>query len=129
MFKLKALLALAALALTGAVLPGSAQAQGYGYRYYDGPPPPPPPGYYGDRPFRGPLGPGQIVRRLARQGYSYVAIVNQRRDVYIARAENRRGWNVILVVDAFTGEVLRQRPVNDGWRGPRDGWGGDWRRW
>ncbi len=129
----KPLLVLAALAVAAATIPATAEAQGYGYRYNDGPPPPPPRGYYdGVRPWppiRMPLGPREIIRKLRWQGYSNIDILNRRRDVYIMRAENRRGWDVMLVVDAFSGDVLRQRPVDDGWRGPRGGWGGDWRRW
>lgn len=136
----KAILAFAALAVAGAALPGAAQAQDYGYRSFDGPPPPPPgyygdrpppppPGYYGDRPFRGPLSPRGIYRKLRSQGFSNIEIVNQRRDVYIVRAQSRRGWDVVLVVDAFSGDVVRQRPADDGGRGPRDGWDGGGHRW
>ncbi|MCX5496812.1 hypothetical protein OSH11_19050 [Kaistia dalseonensis] len=102
--------------------------QGYqgGGRGYEGP-------RGGDyRPARPyPLGPREIVQRLRYQGYRQVDIINQRRDVTIVRAM-ARGRDLILVVDAFSGDVLRQRVADDGWRGDRvwhGGWGQDWRRW
>jgi hypothetical protein len=77
------------------------------------------------------LGPRQIARALRSQGYRNIEIVNQRRDVTIARAM-ARGRDFILVVDARSGDVLRRRSADDGWRGDRGwhgGWGNDWRRW
>lgn len=87
---------------------------------------------------RGDRGPGwgfrsqrHLARSLRYQGYYNIDIVKQRGDVTIVRAASR-GRDVILVVDSRSGDVLRARPVGDGWRGDRGwhgGWGMDWRRW
>ncbi len=76
------------------------------------------------------LPPWQLARSLRHRGYYDVEILRERRDVTIVRAA-ARGRDVILVVDARSGDVLRQRPA-DGWgqgRGWHGGWGQDWRRW
>lgn len=86
----------------------------------------------GGRPARAyPLDPRQISQRLRYQGYRHVDVINQRRDVTIVRAE-ARGRDFILVVDAYSGDILRRRAADDGWRGGNGwhgGWGQDWRRW
>lgn len=81
-----------------------------------------------DRDWR--LSPRQIARSLRYRGYYDIEIIRQRPDVAIVRA-SARGRDMIVVVDARSGDVLRQRPA-DGWgsgRGWQGGWGQDWRRW
>ncbi|HWJ73498.1 MAG TPA: hypothetical protein VNX29_10065 [Kaistia sp.] len=94
-------------------------------------PPPPPPGRFGPPPVYAPapdwrMPPWQLVRTLRHRGYYDVEILRERRDVTIVRAA-ARGRDVILVVDARSGDVLRQRSADD-W-GQGRGWGQDWRRW
>ncbi|MBZ9938787.1 hypothetical protein LB518_20995 [Mesorhizobium sp. BR1-1-16] len=93
--------------------------------------PPPPPGRFGAPPAYAPqpdwrMPPWQLVRTLRHRGYYNVEILRERRDVTIVRAA-ARGRDVILVVDARSGDVLRQRSADD-W-GQGRGWGQDWRRW
>ncbi len=76
------------------------------------------------------LPPWQLARSLRYRGFYDVEILRERRDVTIVRAA-ARGRDFILVVDARSGDVLRQRPAEGwgqggGWHG---GWGQDWRRW
>lgn len=134
---------LATSALVGALLvPLAAQAQDYrfeggrgGYEDgrggYNGPRGSGPrDGYRNDR-RRYPLSPREIHRAVRAQGYRDVDILRDRRDVSIVRAVARgREW--ILVVDAYSGDILRRRIVDNGWRRDRGwhgGWGEDWRRW
>ncbi|SHG36500.1 hypothetical protein SAMN02745157_4127 [Kaistia soli DSM 19436] len=112
---------------------GYQEAGESGWRGDDGGffPPPPPPGRFGPPPVYAPapdwrMPPGQLVRTLRHRGYYDVQIIRERRDVTIVRA-GARGQDVILVVDARSGDVLRQRPADD-W-GQGRGWGQDWRRW
>ncbi|BCP55014.1 hypothetical protein K32_36310 [Kaistia sp. 32K] len=113
--------------------PMAAQAQDYRFEggrggYEDGRGGPRPV-YRDDR--RYPLSPRQIFRAVRSQGYYDVNIIRDRRDVSIVRA-SARGRDFILVVDAYSGDILRRRVVDNGWRGDRGwhgGWGDDWRRW
>jgi len=129
---------LATSALVGALLlPVAVQAQDYRFEGGRG-------GYNDDRGFRDDrnyrrpppprrqLDARQIHRVLARQGYARIDIVNRRGDAYIVRAIGPRGRDVILVVDSWSGEILRRRAIQNDWRGDRGwhgGWGNDWRRW
>ena len=67
--------------------------------------------------------PWRLARALNWQGYRHVRILDEKRDVTIVRA-SARGRDLILVVDARSGDVIRQRPA-DGWRGGGNGpgWG------
>lgn len=130
---------LAAAALFGALtVPMAAQAQDYrfeggrgGYedgRGYNGPRGN---GYRDNRHRRHALSPRELYRAIRSQGYRDIDIIRDRRDVKIARA-SARGREFILVVDAYSGEILRRRVVDNGWRRDRGwhgGWGDDWRRW
>jgi hypothetical protein len=134
---------LAASALIGAlVVPLAAQAQDYrfeggrgGYQDgrggYGGPRDGYRDGYRGERPRRQPLSTRELYRAVRSQGYRDIDVIRDRRDVSIVRAVARgREW--ILVVDAYSGDILRRRVVDNGWRRDRGwhgGWGDDWRRW
>src|SRR5690606_30981636 len=113
--------------------PMAAQAQDYRFEggrggYEDGRGGP---RYRDDRPRRHQLGPRQIHRAVRAQGYRDIDILRDRRDVLIVRAVARgREW--ILVVDSDSGDILRRRVIDNGWRRDRGwhgGWGDDWRRW
>ena len=124
---------LAASALIGALLvPLAAQAQDYRFEGGRGGPrgPGPRDDYRNDR-RRYPLSPRELYRAVRAQGYRDIDILRDRRNVSIVRAVARgREW--ILVVDAYSGDILRRRIVDNGWRRDRGwhgGWGEDWRRW
>ncbi|WP_018181411.1 hypothetical protein [Kaistia granuli] len=134
---------LATTALIGALAaPMAAQAQDYrfeggrgGYEdgrgRYEGPRGAGPRDGYRDDRRRRPLGTRELYRAIRYQGYRDINVIRDRRDVSIVRA-SARGRDFILVVDAYSGEVLRRRLVDNGWRGERGwhgGWGDDWRRW
>jgi hypothetical protein len=125
----------AASALIGAlIVPLGAQAQEYRFEggrggYEDGRGGPP--RYREERMRRGPLGARQIHRVVRAQGYRNIEILRERRDATIVRA-TARGREWVLVVDAYSGDILRRRAVDRGWRRDRGwhgGWGDDWRRW
>ncbi|MBB99550.1 MAG: hypothetical protein CML67_08440 [Rhodobacteraceae bacterium] len=74
------------------------------------------------------LGPRRIVRKLHRKGFRNISRVRARGDIYVVRADGRRGAPLRLVVDAYSGQVIG-RTVLGGRRwggghrgGPR--WGG-----
>ncbi len=55
---------------------------------------------------------GQIVRRLERRDFVVHSVrYKARRDVYVVGARDPYGARVRLVVDPYTGEILRSRPV------------------
>jgi hypothetical protein len=126
---------LAASALAGALFaPMAAQAQDYRFEggrggYEDGRGGPP--RYRDDRPRRHSLSPRELYRAVRAQGYRDIDVIRDRRDVSIVRAAARgREW--VLVVDAYSGDILRRRVIDNGWRRDRGwhgGWGDDWRRW
>lgn len=82
------------------------------------------------------LGPRQIAHRLYRQGFRDIRAIRARGDVYVVRAEGRRGLPVRLVVDAFSGEIIGRTVLDNrhgyghGFR-PGAGWHfgveGNWR--
>ncbi|SDU36002.1 hypothetical protein [Stappia sp. ES.058] len=69
------------------------------------------------------LGPRRIVRKLHRRGFRNVSRVRARGDIYIVRANGRRGAPLRLVVDAYSGKVVGRTVL----RGPGRGRGGH--RW
>ena len=80
------------------------------------------PGWHGQRPGHwGRLGPHQIRQSLRYQGYRHIRILDARGPVYVVKANGWRGAPFRLVVDAFNGRVLRQKPI-----GVHYEWG---RRW
>lgn len=123
-------LALAALATATMTIPTVASAQEaqiLNVQYMnDGPPPPrgwdhrgpdyrrgPPPADRGDwgRPSRRDiLGPRQISRNLQRRGYA-VGDIRLERDTYFVRATRPNGRRAIVMVDAYTGRIVGERPV------------------
>lgn len=58
---------------------------------------------------------GQIVRRLSWQGFYGFSRIRDRGRAYAVNAFGPRGHRVHLRVDAYTGRILRARPVG----GPR----------
>ncbi len=70
--------------------------------------------------------PPQVIRNHLRRSYYEVSRPERRGDVYIARAEDRRGRDLRIVADAYTGQVLNVdylRRDRDRWDDRRD------RRW
>ncbi len=59
------------------------------------------------------LGPRQIARQVHRQGFRDIRNIRARGDVYVLRAEGRRGIPVRLVVDAFSGEVIGRTIIDN----------------
>lgn len=59
------------------------------------------------------LRPKQVRRILRRNGFSHISRpeYRDRRNAYVALAENRRGREVRVVIDAFSGDILRVRPI------------------
>ena len=74
------------------------------------------------------MGPRRIVRKLHRRGFTNIWRVRSRGDVYIVRANGRRGAPLRLVVDAYSGKIIGRTVVRG--RGfPRHNrgyWGGHW---
>lgn len=69
-------------------------------------------GWNNHRPGRwGRLGPRQIRKSLRYQGYRHIRIMKHRGPVYVVKANGWRGARFRLVVDAFNGRILRQKPV------------------
>lgn len=57
------------------------------------------------------LSPEMITRRLMRQDYSDIERLVYANGIYTARAEDRRGRDVALRVNAYSGEVLSVKVV------------------
>ncbi|MBI1239071.1 MAG: hypothetical protein GC199_06975 [Alphaproteobacteria bacterium] len=65
----------------------------------------------------------RVERKLQRQGYTHVRLIQETRDEYRVAARGPRGAALRLVVDARSGQVIAVRPV--GWRhaaNDRFGW-------
>lgn len=60
---------------------------------------------------------GQVVRRLAWQGYYGFSKVRDRGAVFTVKAFSPRGRQVRLRVDARSGQIIHRRPVGPGFRG------------
>jgi hypothetical protein len=83
-------------------------APGYAYHH----------GYrHRDRHERVALSPREIRRILRARGFSEIRYVDRRGSVYQARAENRRGRDVLVTVSARTGEVLDVQRIRGRGRG------------
>ncbi|GGB32302.1 hypothetical protein GCM10011316_00520 [Roseibium aquae] len=67
------------------------------------------------------LGPRQIRQSLRQRGFYQIRFLKERPHVYVVRAIGWRGHPVRLVVDARTGEILRGRPIRNGYN-----WGYGW---
>ncbi len=61
------------------------------------------------------LSPQQVRRILRDQGFSHIRYCDRRGSVYQARAENRRGRDVLVTVSARTGHILEVQKL--GWHG------------
>lgn len=74
-------------------------------------------GYYGLRPH-------QVRRILRRRGFHAIDVAGRRGPVYVARATNRRGHRVRVLVSARTGRIVDVDVIryakrrHDGRRGP-----------
>lgn len=72
-------------------------------------------GHYGGHKYRDDyrLRPREVRRILRQSGFARIARpeYRPRRDVFVAIAENRRGRDVRVVVDAQSGDILRIRPL------------------
>ncbi len=86
-------------------------------------------GYKRKRHYR--LNPHQIKRKLRRHGFRNFKSVRRRGDVFVVRAHDRRR-PVRIVASAYTGEILRVKPIRrkhrNQWGYGRDGgyWSGYW---
>ena len=66
--------------------------------------------------------PPQVVRNHLKRTYYEVSRLDRRGDVYIARAEDRRGRDIRITADAYTGRVIdvdyirRDRDRDRRWR-------------
>ncbi|MEP3276055.1 MAG: hypothetical protein ABJN26_26565 [Stappiaceae bacterium] len=65
------------------------------------------------------LNPHQIKRKLRRHGFHRFNSIRRRGDVFVVRAHERRR-PVKIVASAYTGEILRVRPIR---RKHRQQWG------
>lgn len=110
---------LAAAALAGLSAPAGAQWYG-GYTYNA----PPPPYGYPDPAYRRPLPRDVVVERLEDLGFDDVGRPRFDGDVYVVEATGRRAGPVRLVVDAYSGRILRQSPLGMARLGP-DEFGSD----
>lgn len=63
--------------------------------------------------YRDSLRPKQVRRILRRNGFSHISRpeYRERRNAYVAFAENRRGREMRIVVDARSGDILVVRPT------------------
>ncbi len=50
--------------------------------------------------------PPQVVRSYLQRSYYEVSRLDRRGDVYVARAEDRRGRDIRITADAYTGRVI-----------------------
>lgn len=65
--------------------------------------------WHGHRPDRWErMGPRQIRRSLRHRGFDHIRILDTRGPVYVVKAHGWRGAPLRLVVDAFSGRILRQ---------------------
>jgi hypothetical protein len=67
--------------------------------------------------------PPQVVRNYLQRSYREVSRLDRRGDVYVARAEDRRGRDIRITADAYTGRVVDvqyTRRDNDRWDDRRD---------
>lgn len=88
------------------------------------------PGHHGGYGYHGParyrILPPHVIRATLRASYRDVSRPERRGDVYIARAEDRRGKDLIITVNAYTGRVIdvryarRDRDRHDGHHGRWD---------
>ncbi|MFT3809251.1 MAG: hypothetical protein QM698_04985 [Micropepsaceae bacterium] len=72
--------------------------------------------------------PPHVVRSWLQRSYYEVSRLDRRGDVYVARAEDRRGRDIRITADAYTGRVIdvdyiRRDRDRDRWDDRRD------RRW
>lgn len=65
------------------------------------------------------LNPHQIKRKLRRHGFHHFKSIRRRGDVFVVRAHDRRR-PVKIVASAYTGEILRVKPIR---RKHRNQWG------
>ncbi len=79
-------------------------------------------GYHGPARYR--ILPPHVIRATLRASYREVSRPERRGDVYIARAEDRRGKDLIITVNAYTGRVIDVRYAR---RGRHDGHHGHWK--
>lgn len=71
-----------------------------------------------------------VVRGYLQRHYREVSRLDRRGDVYVARAEDRRGRDIRITADAYTGRVLDvhyTRRDNDRWDDRRDRDRRNWR--
>jgi len=67
--------------------------------------------------------PPHVVRNWLQRSYREVSRLDRRGDVYVARAEDRRGRDIRITADAYTGRVIDvhyTRRDNDRWDDRRD---------
>lgn len=74
--------------------------------------------YYDNVRYRERILPPGVIRNSLRASYREVSRPERRGDVYIARAEDRRGNDLIITVNAYNGRVLDVRYA----RRDRDRW-------
>ncbi|GAA0776916.1 hypothetical protein E1180_15075 [Roseibium denhamense] len=73
-------------------------------------------GWRGERHWYGhKMKPRQIRRSLRHQGYYRIKILDKRGPVYIVKARGWRGMPMRLVVDSRTAQVVRSRPIGQGY--------------
>lgn len=90
---------------------------GSGYGYGDG--------YYGRGYGRHRTVPPGIIRDQLSRTYYEVSPLDRRGDVYVARAEDRRGRDLRITVNAYTGDIIDvsyTRHDRDRWDDRRDRW-------
>ena len=63
---------------------------------------------HGRRHHRRPLTPWEVRRKLRHRGFRHIHFVDRYAPVYKARAINRHGRRVFLVLSSRTGEVIRR---------------------
>lgn len=101
-------------------------------------------GYYDQVRYRDRILPPGVIRQNLRASYREVSRPERRGDVYIARAEDHRGRDLLITVNAYNGRVLdvrytrydndRRDDRRDRWddrNDRRDGWydrDGNWHR-
>jgi len=97
-----------------AAAPGAAQAQFWGFGSWYGRPAPwvPAPAYPGALDEQR-LGPGEIVDVLRSYGWTILGQPALRGGRYIATVRNVFGQRLYVVLDAYSGTVLRSRPFED----------------